>query len=421
MIEHIKVNGYRLFKDFETKLQPGINVLLGANATGKSSFIELLRIIHSCALGPVLPPGLEAAPALGNPFHPDAEETIVCTVALNLPQRGEDPNTRYTYGIQIKGVAPPQIGAEEIWRPRHPRQETPPRPATIEEQEARLGGEDGLVRDEGLFRILKRSWGHGQIAEGANYWEWFPASNEPLLSHATDPHQQQCFLVRNAILGWRFHVDPYVTRSAQSRQPPPIAGELVLDATGSNLASVLLTLATNLEFREQWDELQSFLSAAMPEFIALTPMPVPGTRYAAIQWRERDVSATLSAADLSDGVLRLLILGVICLSPHPPTLICIDEPAIGLHPKVLPLVGGLLRRAARSSQVIVLTHSPEMLYGMPLESIAVMRKENGEAQIVWPREHKVLYEILTEEVAGERELNYERLSEAFFSGELDQL
>ncbi len=69
----------------------------------------------------------------------------------------------------------------------------------------------------------------------------------------------------------------------------------------------------------------------------------------------------------------------------------------------------------------VLTHSPEVLYGMPLESIAVMRREAGEAKIVWPKDHKLLYEILTEEVAGERELSYERLSEAFFSGELDQL
>jgi predicted ATPase len=180
-------------------------------------------------------------------------------------------------------------------------------------------------------------------------------------------------------------------------------------------------MSTNLDFREQWEELQSFLRAAIPEFVALTPMPASGSRYAAVQWRERDVSATLSAADLSDGVLRLLILGVICLSPRPPTLICIDEPETGLHPKLLPLVSGLLQHASDRSQVIVLTHSPDLLYGMPLESIAVLRKRDGEAQIVWPKDHDILADILTEEVAGERQVDRDRLRDALISGEMDEL
>jgi len=412
MIEHIRVRGYRLFKDFETKLQPGINVIIGANATGKSSFVELLRIIHTCAVGPLLPPGLEAAPALGKPFHPSAGEAMSCGLTLNLPWGGGATSALYDYSIQIRGAAPPQIVAEELSRPRHANRDDPKGQRLIEEYELHMGAAKPLVR----------SAGNGQIAEGGSSSLWpHLRPNEPLLSHATDSHLQRSFAVRDAILGWRFHVDPQVTRVAQLRQAAPIAGEFVLDATGSNLASVLLTMATNLEFREQWAELQSFLSSAVPEFVALTPMPVPGTRYAGIQWRERDVSAILSAADLSDGVLRLLILGVVCLSPHPPTLICIDEPEIGLHPKLLPLVGGLLQRAAQRSQVIVLTHSPDLLYGMPLESIAVMRKRDGEAQIVWPKDHDILADLLTEEVAGERQVDRDRLRDAMISGEMDEL
>ena len=71
--------------------------------------------------------------------------------------------------------------------------------------------------------------------------------------------------------------------------------------------------------------------------------------------------------------------------------------------------------------MIVLTHSPELLYGMAIESIAVLRKRNGEAQIVWPKDHELLAGLLTEEVAGEREVDRERLREAFISGEMDEL
>ena len=92
MIEHIAVKGYRLFRDFETDLQPGINVLIGANASGKSTLAEALRIIHSCALGP-LPPGLEGRRAIGEPFHPASDGIITCVVKLSVPDVAPDGNT----------------------------------------------------------------------------------------------------------------------------------------------------------------------------------------------------------------------------------------------------------------------------------------------------------------------------------------
>jgi predicted ATPase len=250
-------------------------------------------------------------------------------------------------------------------------------------------------------------------------WELKP--NEPMLSRATDPSLRECSLVRNEILGWTFYADLCATRSAPLRQPKGLEGGTVLSETGDNLVAVLLALSTNQHFRDQWEELLSFLSAAIPEFETLTTTPDFSGKYVDLQWRERGVQGTLSAADLSDGILRLLILGAICCNPYPASLICIDEPEIGIHPRLLPLVGGLLQRASDRSQVIVLTHSPDLLYDMPLESIGVLRKRDGEAQIVWPRNHDLLYHILTEEIAGERQVDYDRLRLAHASGEMDEL
>lgn len=194
-----------------------------------------------------------------------------------------------------------------------------------------------------------------------------------------------------------------------------------MDERGQNLAPALLSLFTNIEYREQRDDVLRYLRLAFPEFESLTPTTDFSSKYALLQWREGDLGLTLSGADVSDGMLRFLALAVMCCNPHPPSLLCVDEPEVGLHPRVLPIVGAMLRRAARKSQVIVLTHSPELLHGMPLESIGVMRREEGEARIVWPSHHKLLREIVTEEVAGETEVNYERLSQAFISGEMDTL
>ena len=412
MIGYLAVTGYRLFREFETELQPEINVLIGANGSGKSSLVELLRIIQSCCKGPIRR-GIEPKPILGRVFHPGCGDTIAWYLFASPPgarapsalPRPKDRhlfrNIRacwpasqapgFRYYLELTGAAPPVIRNEVL--------------AELPSEAQLLGARDGL----------------GGLDELDRTKEWHLEPNEPMLSRATDPKAAKSCAFRNDVLGWRFYTELQVHRVAPLRQPQPLESGTALAEDGSNLASVLLSLFTNLDYQEQRDEFLSFLRSAVPGFRTLTPTPDSISNHVILQWVEDGVDAKLSAADLSDGVLRLLAIGAICCNPHPPSLICIDEPEIGLHPSVLPLVGGLLRCAARRSQVIVLTHSPDLLYGMPMESIAVMRREEGEARIVWPGNEDLLCNLVSREVAGERELDPERLRQAYLSGELDTL
>ena len=68
-----------------------------------------------------------------------------------------------------------------------------------------------------------------------------------------------------------------------------------------------------------------------------------------------------SAADLSDGTLRFLFLLTVLASPDPPPVIAIDEPETGLHPAMLPIIAEYAVDAALRAQVIITTHSPQML------------------------------------------------------------
>jgi predicted ATPase len=280
----------------------------------------------------------------------------------------------------------------------------------------------GLIEPARPFRLLFSAYnGKATVSEGRQRYSLDLGPAEPMLSRVTDPRLHDSYRFRNTILGWSFYSGLHVDRAAAIRLPQPPEASTTLGESGENLTSVLLPLFTNLDYEEQRDELLSFLHAAIPHFEILTPTPEAISNRVVLQWVEEDVKAKLSATDLSDGVLRVLALGVICCNPHPPSLICIDEPEIGLHPKLMPLVGGLLRQAALRSQVIVLTHSPEFLYAMPIESIAVMSRRDGEAKIVWPRKHDLLYDLLTEEVAGERDIDRDRLHRSFISGEIDEL
>jgi predicted ATPase len=130
------------------------------------------------------------------------------------------------------------------------------------------------------------------------------------------------------------------------------------------------------EHPESWQELEVHLTTAVPGFESIKVKPSGGPGTVIGVWNEVDAKG-LTLADLSDGTLRLLCWAVLCLSPKSPPLICIDEPELGLHPRVLPIVAGLLQTAAVRVQIVVATHSPYLLSQFSLEVVAAMRKEGG--------------------------------------------
>lgn len=80
--------------------------------------------------------------------------------------------------------------------------------------------------------------------------------------------------------------------------------------------------------------------------------------------REKQCRRPIPATRLSDGTLRYLCLLSILCHPSPPPLICIEEPEIGLHPDILPIVAELLIEASARTQLIVTTHSDALISGL---------------------------------------------------------
>jgi predicted ATPase len=131
-------------------------------------------------------------------------------------------------------------------------------------------------------------------------------------------------------------------------------------------------------------------------------------------FRERGVKDTLTLGDLSDGTLRLLCWLALAVSPNAPPLMCLDEPEIGLHPRVLPTLAGAFKMATARSQVLIATHSPHLLAQFALDDIAVMRKEDGHAVFVRPSTS----DMLRTEVA---EIGGDAIARLFLSEELEGL
>lgn len=93
----------------------------------------------------------------------------------------------------------------------------------------------------------------------------------------------------------------------------------------------------------------------------------------------------IPATRLSDGTVRYLCLLAILCDPEPPSLICIEEPELGLHPDILPKLADLLIRASERTQLIVTTHSDILVDAMTEQPEAVLVCEKHCKQTVMKR------------------------------------
>jgi len=164
---------------------------------------------------------------------------------------------------------------------------------------------------------------------------------------------------REGLLGWSIYHDLRVDHQAPLRQAAVARVEERIAPDGQNLIPVLHTLYTgNREFKRSLD---AAMRAAFGSDYEELVFPPAADQRVQLRLRWRSLKTEQSAANLSDGTLRFLLLIAIFANPHPGDLIALDEPETGLHPSMLPIVAELATEAAQRTQVILSTHSADLL------------------------------------------------------------
>ena len=176
-----------------------------------------------------------------------------------------------------------------------------------------------------------------------------------------------------------FYRDLRLGRDAPIRRPQNtnlLRVALLEDA--SNLGVVLSNLLNQPDVKEQiLERMRSFY----PSFRDVTATIDSGT--VQIFFHEKGLRNAVPATRLSDGSLRYLCLLVVLLAPIPPSVVCIEEPELGLHPDIIPEVAKLLVEASKRCQLFVTTHSDilvDALSDVP-EAVVVCEKVNGATEL----------------------------------------
>jgi predicted ATPase len=162
--------------------------------------------------------------------------------------------------------------------------------------------------------------------------------------------------VYDFLTGMRFYsIVPSELRKLQ----PPDAGD-VLRSDGGNAAAVLRRLKTDAP--DRYERIGRLLATAVDGIKSADHKAVG--QWETIEFRQ-DVGQkhpwTFDALNVSDGTLRLLGLLIAVYQPGRATLLGIEEPEATVHPAVAEQILEVLMDASRFRQVLITTHSPDLL------------------------------------------------------------
>jgi predicted ATPase len=199
-------------------------------------------------------------------------------------------------------------------------------------------------------------------------------------------------------------------------RPVVLQPQMELDQDCANLAGVLDRLRD--QNPERFDALNAELSRWIPEFDRIA-FETPGQGQRAIALRTRAGGHRIKACDLSQGTLIALALLTIAYLPEPPSVVGLEEPDHGLHPRLLRDVRDALYRLAypegagekrQPVQVVATTHNPYFLdlFREHPEEIVIAEKVGLEAKFSRLSDRGDLEEILGDAP----------LSEVWYSGVL---
>ncbi len=378
MLTAVAISNYRSLRSIIIPLQ-NLNIVTGANGSGKSNFYRALRLLSDTAQGRVIPSlaregGLQstlwAGPESisrsvrrreyaveGTPRQKPvtlqlgfASDDLSYCIDLGLPRVSKDPNNPERLAAFAHD---PEIKHECIWHGPVLR------PSTL------LVDRNGpLVRiraDDGGWNVATQSL----------------ATFDSMMTHIADPQNApETLILRESIRAWRFYDHFRTDIDAPARASHIGTRTPILADDGSDIAAAIETIRDIGDAR--------VLAAAVADAFPESELSINHSegRFTLLM-KQHGLLRPLAAAELSDGTLRYLLWIAALLTPRPPVLMVLNEPETSLHPDLLAPLARLIARAAEKAQIVVVTHAAQLVAALRKHrSVSItLEKSFGETRI----------------------------------------
>lgn len=344
-IKEVSIGGLLSFDKaaFELELKP-LNVLIGANGSGKSNFLEVINLIYSAANNRLSKTMANQGGIPSFFWRGDESQISVMTIKTDNIESGDETSLYYGINLRcIKGEL--NIDFESVRR-------------TVGSREYLIKRTDKRIKYSKFDMPDSIAIESYQSILGRQY------STDSIVYKFIED------LRRCSNTGFFKEITPSVLKE------PNQIGEWSnnLQSDLKNLALVVNKLDLEGDFTEKimpklqdvYENIEEIRAFSMFSTIKLF-------------YREKGSKNKLPIDRISDGLLRFFTLLVILYQPDPPPVICIDEPEIGLHPEVIPKLAECLIEASKRTQIIITTHSADLVDALSEvpESVIVCEREGG--------------------------------------------
>ena len=371
MLQTLAIANYRSLRSLITPLGR-LNVITGANGSGKSNLYRALRLLANTSQGGVIA-SLAREGGLNSTLWAGPEEITRAmrkgtarieggprkdVVSLRLGFASDELSYAIDLGFPTANSPSfgldPAIKRECIWAGERFR------PASLLAD--RRGPVVRVRTREGDWDVLRQDL----------------ATFDSMLMQVADANRApEVLTLRERMRLWRFYDHFRVDADSPARQPQLGTQTPVLAHDGRDLAAALQTIREIGNGRA--------LDEAVNDAF-------PGSRVAVscsdhrfdIELYQHGLLRPLKSAELSDGTLRFLLWTAALLTPRPPEIMVLDEPEMSLHPDLLPAFARLIRHAAQDTQIWVVSHSARLVAALtedPQCRSIVLEKELGETRI----------------------------------------
>ncbi|MEM6689369.1 MAG: AAA family ATPase [Planctomycetota bacterium] len=353
MIERIAVAGYRSIRSLVLSLGQ-LNVVTGANGSGKSNLYRALNLLADVAEGGLFR-SLANEGGFGSVRWAGPKRKSKEPVSLRLGFAAEPFSYCLDLGLPIPRQTmfggDPEIKRECLWRG-----------SQIEARSLCADRRNGVLR----CRAERGKWTQIDLPleTGAS-----------MLSEFADPiTAPELIITRDTIRQWRFYDTFRTDAKSPARQHSIGTYTPVMASDGRDFAAAIQTI------------IEAGNSIPISRVI---DNAFPGSRVRMVSTdvgmqlllEQPGIQRELTAAELSDGTLRYLLLVAALLTPRPPELMVLNEPENSLHPDLIPALAELIKLAAEKSQIIVVSHNTALVEELESDDICMpvrLEKIGGE-------------------------------------------
>jgi predicted ATPase len=332
-LNEITIKGFKSIRDLTDFKLGKLNVLVGANGSGKSNFVDFFRMLRAMADG-----GFQKF--ITNAGGPNG-------FFFNGPKETKWISAHLKFGhneFQFH-LVPLVIGEMSI------------------DQEATLYTGD-----------KKHNWKYW----GGNRKEsWLPTWQGQ--SSKWGPYPSAEAHVYSAVSSWTVYHVHDTTNTAPMRHDSSARDFRELNPDAGNIAAFLLKMRE--EHAARYQRIRETVQLIAPFFddFLLEPQKKGENELVRLEWKQKGSSFPMQPWQFSDGTIRFICLATALLQPKPPSTVVIDEPELGLHPFAIETLAALLHEVAAGNrtQLLVSTQSPGLLDHFDAEHLIVVDREDG--------------------------------------------